>query len=75
MITFLDDVLRDLNPHVHGVHVGAISNCLVMILWSETQVMELTSKKYKAAWRFKIIFALNLMSSHFKPQPFLNKAV
>ena len=32
LITFLDDVLRDLDPHVHGVHVGAIPNCFVMIL-------------------------------------------
>ena len=32
MVTFLHDVLGDLDPHVHGVHVWAISDCLVMIL-------------------------------------------
>ena len=32
LITLFDDVLRYLNPYVHGVHMRAISHRLVMIL-------------------------------------------
>ena len=64
-IIFLDNVLSDLYPNVHSVHVGPVWNCLVVILRSVTRSK--TRQKLPIVSNLIYLVALNVLEFSYKP--------